>query len=83
MPVTDLLKVAKPIRRPTEQRANPNKRRELKKAADEVRFVFIDVCPFPFLGKIFGLVAEYFWECRFLTADCADVTDGRDNSNRR
>jgi hypothetical protein len=46
--VTDLLNPAKARRRPTEQRANPIKRRELKKAAREVDFVFMDVLLFLF-----------------------------------
>jgi hypothetical protein len=40
-PVTDLLDPAKASRRPTEQRANPVKRRELKKAAREADFLFV------------------------------------------
>ena len=46
IPVTDLLNPAKASRRPTEQRANPIKRRELKKAAREVEFVFFIVGSF-------------------------------------
>jgi prolyl-tRNA editing enzyme YbaK/EbsC (Cys-tRNA(Pro) deacylase) len=48
IPVTELLNPAKASRRPTEQRANPIKRRELKKAAREVEFVFMDVLFFLF-----------------------------------
>jgi hypothetical protein len=40
-PVTDLLNPAKTSRRLAEQRANPIKSRELKKAAREAEFVFI------------------------------------------
>jgi phage terminase Nu1 subunit (DNA packaging protein) len=58
IPVTELLNPAKASRRPTEQRAKPIERRELKKAAREVEFVFMDVCPFPFLRKISRRVAE-------------------------
>jgi hypothetical protein len=45
-PVTDLRNPAKASRRPTEKRANPIKSRELKKAAREVEFVFMDVLLF-------------------------------------
>ena len=48
IPVTDLLNPAKASRRPTEQRAKPIKRRELKKAAREVDSVFMDVTFFLF-----------------------------------
>ncbi len=58
IPVTDLLNPAKARRRPTEQRAKPIRRRELKNppsprlrraGADcEVDFVFIDVVFFVF-----------------------------------
>jgi hypothetical protein len=41
-PVADLLNPAQASRRPTEQRAKTIKSRELKKAAREVDFVFIE-----------------------------------------
>jgi hypothetical protein len=48
VPVTDLLNPAKAKTRPTEQRAKPIKRRELKKADRDVDFVFTDVVFFVF-----------------------------------
>jgi hypothetical protein len=46
--VTGLLKPARARIRPPKQRANPVKMRELKNAADEVSFVFMDVVFFLF-----------------------------------